>query len=435
MFMMRALVKKLRALYRIVTNVLDRKHVEPGSCNRHQYHLKGQNAEQFLHTLAVKSFFTDWCYPNPHWPDGKELCDLLVVFDNVVIIWQVKDLKLDNDGRYRNSEVEKNIRQLAGARRKLFDLKVPIDLNNPRRGSERFDPTQITDIYLISALLGDGEAESSLVESLKQHTVHVFSREFTEIALRELDTISDFTFYLRTKEKFIHEYKGNLLIQGGEQELLAYYLSHNRSFEQLLSSAFILINEGHWDGLQGHPQYLARQEANKVSYGWDFMIDRAHEGGTAEYERIARELARPNRFVRRSLAQAFYDGMVRAHRAGPEGLRRIMFERKGQLSRGTTYCFLFVDEAQPREDRYSMLQATCIVARGTIRENVCVIGIATEQRIAPTGSYDFLFLDLPEWTNEYQEEMEFFQRELGILINPKITPINDKEYPDVSRDE
>ena len=431
----RAVAKKLQALYGIVPNLVDRKHMEPDNRSRHHYHLKGQSAEQFLHTLAVKSFFMDWCYPNPHWPDGKELCDLLIVFDNVAIIWQVKDLKLNNEGRYRTSEVQKNIRQLAGARRKLFDLKMPIDLENPRRGSERFDPTQITDVYLISALLGEGESASLIVDTLKQYTVHLFNREFTEIALTELDTIADFTDYLRIKETFIREKKENLLIQGGEQELLAYYLTHNRSFDQLLTPAFVLIEEGHWAGLQDHPQYRARQGANKISYGWDFLIDRAHEGGTTEYERIARELARPNRFVRRTLAHAFYDGTFRAHRAGPEGLRRVIFELEGQLSRGTTYCFLFVDEAQSREDRCAMLQATCIVARGTIRENWRVIGIATEQHIAPTRAYDFLFLDLPEWTNEHQEDMEVFQRELGILIESKLTPIDAKEYLDVPRSE
>jgi len=36
----------------------------------------------------------DWCYPNPKLPDGKELCDLLVVFDDKAIICQIKNLKL-----------------------------------------------------------------------------------------------------------------------------------------------------------------------------------------------------------------------------------------------------------------------------------------------------------------------------------------------------
>jgi len=47
----------------------------------HYFDLKGKNAEQFVHELAVKTFLTDWCFPNPILPNGKELCDLLVVFD------------------------------------------------------------------------------------------------------------------------------------------------------------------------------------------------------------------------------------------------------------------------------------------------------------------------------------------------------------------
>jgi hypothetical protein len=35
---------------------------------------------------------------------------------------------------------------------------------------------------------------------------------------------------------------------------------------------------------------------DRISYGWDSMIDRAHEG-SAKYERITRELARPDRFT------------------------------------------------------------------------------------------------------------------------------------------
>ncbi|HLG30988.1 MAG TPA: hypothetical protein VI387_12330, partial [Candidatus Brocadiales bacterium] len=64
------------------------------------FYLKGKNAEDLVHNLAIKTFFTDWCYLNPMLPDGKELCDLLVVFDEVAIIWMIKDLKLDEYGKY-----------------------------------------------------------------------------------------------------------------------------------------------------------------------------------------------------------------------------------------------------------------------------------------------------------------------------------------------
>jgi hypothetical protein len=59
-------------------------------------------------------------YPNPRLPDGKELCDLLVLFDSTVIIWQIKDLEPDKTGCIKSSDLEKNLLQLAGARRQLF---------------------------------------------------------------------------------------------------------------------------------------------------------------------------------------------------------------------------------------------------------------------------------------------------------------------------
>jgi hypothetical protein len=74
---------------------------------------------------------------------------LLVVFDDTALIWQIKDLKTDEEGHYKKAEVEKNLRQLGGARRTLFDLKAPIVLSNPRRGSERFDPTTIIESRII----------------------------------------------------------------------------------------------------------------------------------------------------------------------------------------------------------------------------------------------------------------------------------------------
>jgi len=75
--------------------------------SRHYFREKGAKAEKIIHELSVKTFFTDWCYLNPPRPDGKELCDLLVVFDDTAVIWQIKDLKVDANGRYKQAEVDK----------------------------------------------------------------------------------------------------------------------------------------------------------------------------------------------------------------------------------------------------------------------------------------------------------------------------------------
>ncbi len=389
--------------------------------SRHHFDLKGKKAEKLVQDLAVKSFLTDWCYPNPKLPDGKELCDLLVVFDDITILCQIKDLKLDENGRYKPADVEKNLKQLMGARRQLFDLKTPIEIENPRRRKERFDPHGIREAYLISALLGEGEELFSFGESIKAYTIHVFTRAFTEIVLNELDTISDFVDYLRTKEAFLKKDK-RLTILGGEEELLASYLINGRSFGKLESADLIMMDGTIWEGLEKNPQYVAKKEADKISYYWDSIINRAHQGGP-EYEVMARELARSNRFQRRVLAQAFYNAHIEADQCDYDMFRRMM------VVEGTTYCFLFMDDADPRERRKSMLGAMCWVARGQNKENKKVIGIATEKKIRPVSSYDFCLLEIPEWTAEYQKHMERLQGETGIFVNPRITRTQEDEYP------
>lgn len=307
------------------------------------FYLKGKNAEKIVHDLAIKTFLTDWCYLTPKLPNGKELCDLLVVFDDIAIIWQIKNLKLNKQGEYNKAEVKKNLRQLSGARRQLFDLRTPLGLENPRRVKENFDPATIKRIYLISVLLGRREEMVSFVEEIRNCTVHVFTKDFTQ--------------------------------------------------------------------------------ADEISYGWDSIINRAHEG-SSEYEVIARELARPNRFHRRYLSKVYFDAHVRAHNDNTYDLfRRIL------LGDRITYCFLFGDDPEPREKRKAMLQAICWIARGVYPQNKKVLGIATEKKIRPTCSYDFCLMDIPEWTEENQEYIEQLQKDTGILVNPTIAYTQEDEYP------
>jgi hypothetical protein len=384
---------------------------------------KGQAAEKIVYDLALGTFLTDWCYLNPRLPDGKELCDLLVVFDDTAIIWQIKDLKLDEHSRYKKSEVEKNLRQLAGARRQLFDLKTKIELENPRRGKEIFDVSGIKQVFLISVLMGEGEEIFSFVEEIKSHTVHVFTRDFTSLVLQELDTVRDFCEYLGKKESFLAE-KKSVVVQGREEELLGIYLLRDRSFDWMKEADSILVAEGSWDQLQSKPEYARKKAADKISYGWDSIIDRLHESGSPQYEQVARELARHSRFDRRTLGKSFYDGYVRAHEGAQPIFRRVVpFD-------AVTYCFLFVDESKStREIRRRILETLCFVARGKYTQNKKVIGIATEKRIEAENSYDVLWLVIPEWTPEHQNRMEELQKKTGTLTEAKEMRFEENEYP------
>ena len=60
--------------------------------DKRYFQLKGESAEKAVNELAFKTFLREWCYPNPKGKDGKEICDLLVQYDDQLIIVQVKDI-------------------------------------------------------------------------------------------------------------------------------------------------------------------------------------------------------------------------------------------------------------------------------------------------------------------------------------------------------
>lgn len=390
----------------------------------HYFQLKGEKAEEVIHNLAVKTFLTDWCYLNPMLEPGKELCDLLVIFDSTALIWQIKDLKLDKNGKYNKAEVDKNLRQLSGAKRQLVDLKKKIELSNPRRGKELFDPSSINKIYLISVLMGKGEDYYSAIEEIKGQNAHIFTKEFTQIVLDELDTISDFCNYLKAKERLFLRKNRKIVISGGEQELLVIYLQDGRSFKKYEKADNIFLNGNIWNTLLQNPRFIKKKWLDKISYGWDSIIDRIHEG-SCQYEIVARELARSNRFERRDLSKIFMEAHVRSHKdiTNADLFRRILpMEDK-------TYCFLFMDDPEPRTKRKTTLFAICYFARGKFPQNKKVIGIATEKKLRTTCSYDFVLIDEPKWTEKDKEKVEQLQKERGMFINPQISRVHEDEYP------
>jgi len=249
--------------------------------------------------------------------------------------------------------------------------------------------------------------------------IHVFTREFADIALSELDTVSDFCDYLRKKESI--DKNKTLVVSGGEENLLGKYLELGHSFSWMDNYDHILIDDTIWPKFLSLVQVQAKKEADRISYGWDSIIDRAHDGTSSQYELVARELARPDRFQRRLLSKSFWEAYCEYRE-----LDRLIFRRATVLG-DTTYCLLFMEDGEePRKKRREMLSLMCFVARGLYPDNKRVIGIATE---AETRSYDFCLRVQAEWTVEDEENKKKVQEKTGIFVNPRKTQDGEDEYP------
>src|SRR3954451_17158244 len=97
--------------------------------------------ERFLSSLCDRSFLKLWSYANPYKDDGKELCDVLAVFDEHVFIFFDKESRrfetslrevLTTWQRWKNDAVYKQIKTAHGAARYILSGR-PIYLDEKQR--------------------------------------------------------------------------------------------------------------------------------------------------------------------------------------------------------------------------------------------------------------------------------------------------------------
>jgi hypothetical protein len=125
---------------------------------------KGKLGEDFIHQIAYNSFLKFWCYPNPkdELGDKNEICDLLILFNNIAVIFCVKNYEFKGTyNKYFKKTIDKDIRQLYGAERKLTDAKTTSYLKHPDKKIEEFKKDAISKIFRIIVHLEERMLDST----------------------------------------------------------------------------------------------------------------------------------------------------------------------------------------------------------------------------------------------------------------------------------
>jgi hypothetical protein len=250
-------------------------------------------AERYLAKLCKRSFLSMWSYPRVFRDqgrigckgDGKELCDLLVVFEDHVLIFSDKDYRFQDAAdlkvawpRWFKKAVQKSAEQVWGAERwiknfpgKLFldaqcTIPFPINLPGPSKAIIHrivvaHDASRACrqvfggsgSMMISNHLAGDAHLDKPFTIGQidpSRGYVHVFDDTTLDIVMSTLDTITDFTAYLTKKERFL---TGNTAVQAaGEEELLAIYSGrlnqegeHDFALDQPCD--LLVLQEGHWE--------------------------------------------------------------------------------------------------------------------------------------------------------------------------------------------
>lgn len=390
-------------------------------------------SERYVYSLARRTSLSLWSYATPiRGGDGKELCDVLVVFGNDIAIISVKEIRLGiaswiNLRRWRRRAIESSVKQIYGAER-WIRTATHVVKSDRTQGLKLPSPSQLK-VHRIAVALGSKGLASVHSGDFGKGFVHVFDEPAFDIILGELDTAADLFSYLNEKVA-ASTHASRILMEGGEEDLLATYLANNRSLPR--PSGILLVGVGIWDDFATRPEYIRKKEAEKASRIWDRLIETvakdALEGNLefgpslSDTELALRKMAAEDRYQRRLLGAAF-----------EEFLEKSLSSIRSRLvtsESGTTYVFLATPHGAERKDRATELAARCFVARGRIRENPTVVGIATEQYIPGSGfSLDLIYLSKPDWTSDDEQSMEELLAAAPYFRGPMRHGFGEAEYP------
>lgn len=440
---------------------------------------KGVNiSEERLQSLGSSSFLSLWSYPNPYKSKGDELCDLLVVCGNHVLIFSDKQSKYLDKGdeklawkRWYERAIGKSIGQINGAERWLrkFPNKIFLDAKCEQGLPLKLPSSEKMIVHRIAVARGISEAcknkfegsgslrfDSNIKDGSELFTVgniettkgfvHVINDNVLDIILNTLDTLPDFVDYLTKKEAFLKS--GNSIIADGEENLLINYLKSNNGNNEhdFLSNEDddIIVKGNLWGDFTIHPKRTKQIELDQNSYFWDTLIEKfsKHVLSDTQYfvshvgiehtEEILRYMAKESRFRRRIISSAII-GLIKKSDPLSKGVRIIAPSKEGEPYYVILLLPSYPDESEEeyRTRRGNTLYEHCLVTKKVCPDALDIIGIAAE--LNGFSGEDALYLDARDWTDELQKKATTLQNELEIFKNIVTTSRTVKKNPTVNR--
>ncbi|HAM40350.1 MAG TPA: hypothetical protein DCP69_03175, partial [Candidatus Omnitrophica bacterium] len=426
-------------------------------------------------------------YPNVYRVPGKELCDLLVVFEQHIVIFSDKHCEFPNSGdldldwaRWYRRAIKKSAEELYGAERwiRFQRDRIFLDSQCTKRFPLKFSPEAGMKIHRIIVAHGAaarcsqelGGSGSLMVSSRSIGDDHVLGRKAggipfmvgqvdpakgyvhvlddmtLDVLLRTLDTVADFTAYLTKKEQFIQG--GRSLAAAGEEELLAYYLTHvnaDGEHDFVFDGQYnaITLDQGFWRDFIDSPERQRQLKANQVSYIWDHIIERFTQNfllGTSHFisdtsltshEMILRFFAREPRTRRRMLMSAIMNMIQNTQPTW----RRIQVLMPSRPSDPYFVFVLFPIPEQRSYDEYRtirmmFLEICCRVVKLDFPDALDIVGFATETFGTNGRSEDAAYFDARLWTEELAAATRQDKETLNILTRPTRFEGVVRDYPD-----
>lgn len=430
--------------------------------------MSANDSEARLGKLSRQTFLSMWSYQNPFYDKGKELCDVLVVFGDDVIIVSDKVVRYSEDkdpaiawNRWHRKAVQASVAQLRGALKTIrnspgkihLDARIssPFPLKFPDPGRARY--------HLVAVAQGCEEecsrrfgTPSLCVDSRTAGTdtplavgvhfpefVHVVNRTTLDALFECFDTTADLIQYLAAKEALLSG--RHVRIDGEENLIAAYMLNRNPrgvapidALCDISADGEQRIASGAWSSLRMDPSFLERRKWLAPSYVIDEIVEQVaseflsgrllagqHEG-MAYHAAAFQTLAAEPRMARLLIGEAVVDVLHEDSRT----FWSVAVESVTHPA--LLYLWLIyppLDPSYPDEVLEKAvgaeLEKYVFVAMGKFPESHTVFGIAMPNTRSSRTSRVFRMAKKKIWTPEMQKRSEALGRREGILRNLEST--------------
>ncbi len=376
-------------------------------------------SEKYVADLCEKSFLPFWSHPNPLGKKNKELCDLLVVCENIIIIISVKDIKVSNHEdqniryeRWMKKAVDSSLNQIFGAERFLNNVE-DIKLKN-RKTVVKLPPKGNRVIYRIAIAFGSKYDFPLPMGYDKRGFTHVFDEKSTEVLINELDTIIDFTRYLKAKEDFL---KNKQILLPEEVDFLALYLQTGLQFD----FPFTLISGANdlWKDYEKSEEYKTWRKQIEPSFIWDYMIKQLYEYHIDEntdnerrnnLEEAVRLINLEPRLNRIELGISLDNAIKLKVRA-----RILLIPESNYL-----YVFMPLSSKNWKEKELE-LELRCVVAKYLNPSINTFIGIAIGNNGKEESVFDIGYYYFPEMSEDFIKFAKEIQENHGYFVEPNFS--------------
>ncbi|UJB66473.1 hypothetical protein YS110_17790 [Acidovorax sp. YS12] len=420
-------------------------------------------SEARLAELSRRTFMSMWSYQNPFYKKGKELCDLLIVFGQDVIIISDKAIGYAEDknsatawSRWYRKAVGASVTQVLGALKTIknrpdsihLDAKVsspfPLEFPDPTKaryhlvavahGSEQASAAQYgTPSLAVDSSVIDDKALLTVGVRFDGVFVHVVNRTALDAMFECFDTTADLVRYLSEKQTL---FSGGRVFMSGEEDLIAVYMMGRRPDGSASLSSLVegpehgpkSVAPGLWAALQASASFADRRKQLAPSY----VIDDVVEQLASEYRlgRISSDrasdlayhaaafqlLAAESRMARMLIGL----GVVDVLNESPGTFWSVVIESRDQP--GVLYLWLIypvVDSSVSDDDLEkrvgSELVDYIVVAMSKFPNARTAFGIAMPNAKDSRTSRVFRLYKRNIWTDEMQAEAEKLGRTKQIL--------------------